>query len=196
MGLSGPHPLRLIRARPLQMLFGVRSRRCLPRPDAGARPQGAGAWAMSSAPISWSPLTARCSGGARSMVGPMIMVCRSLSSIPANRAGTRPYRKRQRATPRGVPEPALVPQLRRSPRDRREQKERLQHGAPARAKRNIKFRRSSQRRGRSARRNGRSRLSNLMAPRRRPLLMPPNDGAQGKSKLDLRVALRTRAGQS
>ncbi|MEE4292263.1 MAG: hypothetical protein V2J13_11000, partial [Cycloclasticus sp.] len=44
-------------------------------------------------------------------------------------------------------------------------------------------------------RNGRSRLSCLRAPRPRPLLTPPNDGTQRQSKLDLRVALKKGAGQ-
>ncbi|WP_233252610.1 hypothetical protein, partial [Maritimibacter sp. 55A14] len=43
---------------------------------------------------------------------------------------------------------------------------------------------------------GRSRLSYLMAPRLRPLLMPPNDGTQKGNKLDLRVALKKGAGHS
>ncbi|WP_233252662.1 hypothetical protein, partial [Maritimibacter sp. 55A14] len=43
---------------------------------------------------------------------------------------------------------------------------------------------------------GRSRLSYLMAPRLRPLLMPPNDDTQKGNKLDLRVALKKGAGQS
>ena len=34
-----------------------------------------------------------------------------------------------------------------------------------------------------------------MAPRLRPLLTPPNDGTQKENKLDLRVALKTGAGQ-
>ncbi|WP_233252650.1 hypothetical protein, partial [Maritimibacter sp. 55A14] len=42
---------------------------------------------------------------------------------------------------------------------------------------------------------GRSRLSYLMAPRLRPLLMPPNDDTQKGNKLDLRVALKKGAGQ-
>ena len=40
-----------------------------------------------------------------------------------------------------------------------------------------------------------SRLSHLMAPRLRPLLTPPNDGTQNQNRLDLRVALKTGAGQ-
>lgn len=35
-----------------------------------------------------------------------------------------------------------------------------------------------------------------MAPRLRPLLTPPNDGTQKENRLDLRVALKTGAGQS
>ena len=42
----------------------------------------------------------------------------------------------------------------------------------------------------------RSRLSQWMAPRLRPLLTPPNDGTQKKNKLNLRVALKTGAGQT
>jgi hypothetical protein len=34
-----------------------------------------------------------------------------------------------------------------------------------------------------------------MAPRLRPLLTPPNDGTQKENRLDLRVALKTGAGQ-
>lgn len=37
-------------------------------------------------------------------------------------------------------------------------------------------------------------MSYLRAPRPRPLLTPPNDGTQMKSKLDLRVALKKGAG--
>jgi transposase InsO family protein len=47
----------------------------------------------------------------------------------------------------------------------------------------------------STRRNGRSRLSYLMAPRPRPLLTPPNDGKQMRNRLDLRVTLKNGAGQ-
>ena len=43
-------------------------------------------------------------------------------------------------------------------------------------------------------RNGHRRLSYLRAPRLRPLLTPPNDGTQIKSKLDLRMALKKGAG--
>jgi DNA replication protein DnaC len=35
-----------------------------------------------------------------------------------------------------------------------------------------------------------------MAPRLRPLLTPPNDGTQMENRLDLRVALKTGAGQA
>jgi len=38
-------------------------------------------------------------------------------------------------------------------------------------------------------------LSYLTAPRLRPLLTPPNDGTQKENRLDLRVALKTGAGQ-
>ena len=50
--------------------------------------------------------------------------------------------------------------------------------------------------GPSTKRNGRSRLSYLRAPRLRPSLKPPNDGTQMESNLDLRVALINGAGQS
>ncbi|MET4104565.1 hypothetical protein ABIE58_004024 [Roseovarius sp. MBR-78] len=38
-------------------------------------------------------------------------------------------------------------------------------------------------------------MSDLMAPRLRPLLTPPNDGTQKENRLDLRVALKKGAGQ-
>ena len=38
-------------------------------------------------------------------------------------------------------------------------------------------------------------MSYLMAPRLRPLLTPPNDGTKKGNRLDLRVALKTGAGQ-
>ena len=46
----------------------------------------------------------------------------------------------------------------------------------------------------STKRNGRSRLCYLMAPRLRPLLTPPNDGTQKGNRLFLRVAQRKGAG--
>ena len=53
----------------------------------------------------------------------------------------------------------------------------------------YKPRRNSQQHGPLTKRNGRSRLSYMKAPRPRPLLTPPIDGTQMESRLDLRVAL-------